>query len=167
MVIDLRLLGRLTRGGHSTVRRCGAYYSWTTVALAATCKTRRASSTLLTPDSCSDAFWCHVVVGGAFNRELKLFRCDKWDCIQTVSFLSPVTPCLLSAHIDQSARYLIMSDIRRKALYVLELDSIDNDKTKLFKSVQEFVLTQSLLSFDINTIVTTTTPGETRRISID
>lgn len=113
-----------------------------------------------------DAFWCHVVVGGAFNRELKLFRCDKWDCIQTVSFQSPVTPCLLSAHIDQSARYLIMSDIRRKALYVLELDSIDNDKTKLFKSVQEFVLTQSLLSFDINTIVAASTSDDDQQIVI-
>ena len=70
-------------------------------------------------------FWRYVLTGCDYNREIKLWCCIKWQCLQTIRFTSDdddVVPCLKAA-IDFSSRFLVMSDIKRKVF--LFLHSID------------------------------------------
>ena len=72
-------------------------------------------------------FWKFAITGGDNNREVKIWSCESWSCLQTLTFNSPpdlpsnfqVDPCLKAA-IDLSANYLCLSDIKRKVgVYLL------------------------------------------------
>ena len=115
----------------------------------------------------SDAqFWSFILTGADYNREIKLWCCLKWECMQTIRFSnqSPfVDDALSSANqqsqmflppqiktsIDLSSKYLVLSDLTRKCFYVLHLfEDIDNDVAKC-TAISEFILAYPAVSFAI------------------
>lgn len=76
----------------------------------------------------SAQFWKFAVTGADENRELKVWSCETWSCLQTLT-LSPspnvplnfqVMPCI-KAGLDASATYMVLSDIKRKVPLKLKL----------------------------------------------
>ena len=68
--------------------------------------------------------WRYVVTMADEGRELKLWDCPSWTCLQTLS----LAPChsvpvhfqvipRIKAQLDPTACYLVLSDIRRKVCY--------------------------------------------------
>ena len=60
-------------------------------------------------------------------QEIKVWSCESWDCIQTIRFEpSPTTtqPMMFKASLDLSARYLLLSNIYQKIVYVLQLQPV-------------------------------------------
>ncbi|XP_077372595.1 enhancer of mRNA-decapping protein 4 [Festucalex cinctus] len=101
-------------------------------------------------------FWRFLITGADQNRELKMWCTVSWTCLQTIRF-SPdpahvtVLPSL-KASLDLSAEYLILSDVQRKVLYVMELRQ-DLEKGKAsFTAVSEFLLTHPVLSFGVQDV---------------
>ncbi|KAB7501462.1 Enhancer of mRNA-decapping protein 4 [Armadillidium nasatum] len=70
-------------------------------------------------------FWKYAVTGACNNTEIKTWSCEDWLCNQEISFQTPPDSKLetsnlcMKAAIDPSSRYLILSDIYRRVLYVL------------------------------------------------
>ncbi|MBN3311046.1 EDC4 protein, partial [Amia calva] len=101
-------------------------------------------------------FWRFLVTGADQNRELKMWCTVSWTCLQTVRFSpdpfnSSILPSL-KASLDLSAEYLILTDVQRKVLYVMELLQ-DQDKGRAsFIAVSEFLLTHPVLSFGIQDV---------------
>ncbi|KAJ8417904.1 hypothetical protein AAFF_G00227470 [Aldrovandia affinis] len=101
-------------------------------------------------------FWRFLITGADQNRELKMWCTVSWTCLQTVRFSpdpfnSSVMPSL-KASLDLSADYLILTDVQRKVLYVMELHQ-DQDKGRAgFTAVSEFLLTHPVLSFGIQDV---------------
>ncbi|KAL4234139.1 enhancer of mRNA decapping 4 [Mactra antiquata] len=101
-------------------------------------------------------FWKFAITGANYNQEIKLWSCESWKCLQTIRFLCPpnmpsnfsVEPCM-KASLDLSAKFFVLSDIKRNVLYVLQIyqDSLQN--TAHVSSVSEFTLAQPCLSFAI------------------
>lgn len=114
--------------------------------------------------SSADAqFWSFILTGTDYNREIKIWDCRDWQCLQTLRFHAPqddpnMTPSSLSASlpapmfktaIDLSSKYLIMSDIMRKCFLVLHLQTdMVNNKAECF-ALSEFLLAYPALSFVI------------------
>ncbi|XP_051916767.1 enhancer of mRNA-decapping protein 4 isoform X1 [Hippocampus zosterae] len=101
-------------------------------------------------------FWRFLITGADQNQELKMWCTVSWTCLQTIRF-SPdpgnltVLPSL-KASLDLSAGYLILSDVQRKVLYVMELRQ-DLEKGKAsFTAVSEFLLTHPVLSFGVQDV---------------
>lgn len=101
-------------------------------------------------------FWRFLITGADQNQELKMWCTVSWTCLQTIRF-SPdlfnasVLPSL-KASLDLSAEYLILTDVQRKVLYVMELRQ-DLDKGKAtFTAVSEFLLTHPVLSFGVRDV---------------
>ena len=71
-------------------------------------------------------FWKFAITGCDDNQELKLWSCESWECLQTLTFSSPANlpsnfqadPCIRVA-LDLTANYMLCSDIRRK-VYMLD-----------------------------------------------
>ncbi|XP_036399584.1 enhancer of mRNA-decapping protein 4 isoform X1 [Megalops cyprinoides] len=101
-------------------------------------------------------FWRFLITGADQNRELRMWCTVSWTCLQTVRFSpdpynSSVLPSL-KASLDLSADYLILSDVQRKVLYVMELRQ-DQEKGRAgFTAVSEFLLTHPVLSFGIQDV---------------
>ncbi|KAL3859977.1 hypothetical protein ACJMK2_010154 [Sinanodonta woodiana] len=101
-------------------------------------------------------FWKFAVTGANNNQEIKIWSCESWNCLQTIRFLSPLTasnslnvePCM-KASLDLSARYLVLSDVWRKVIYVLQIFQDGAANTAHVGSVSEFLLAQPCLSFAI------------------
>ncbi|XP_060069080.1 enhancer of mRNA-decapping protein 4-like [Ylistrum balloti] len=101
-------------------------------------------------------FWKFAVTGAMNNQELKIWTCESWTCLQTIRFSCPpglpsnfqLDPCMKAA-LDLSAKYLVLSDIRRKVLYVLQIHQESDSNTAHISSVSEFLLAQPCLSFAI------------------
>lgn len=79
-----------------------------------------------------------------------------WTCLQTIRFspdpLNSSTLPSLKASLDLSAEYLILTDVQRKVLYVMELRQ-DLEKGKAnFTAVSEFLLTHPVLSFGVRDV---------------
>ena len=61
------------------------------------------------------------MTGADNNREIKVWSCESWICLQTIHILPApdllggfqVEPCL-KAQMDLAANFLILSDIQRK-----------------------------------------------------
>jgi hypothetical protein len=110
-------------------------------------------------------FWSFILTGADFNREIKLWSCSNWECLQTIRFLAPVyddlptltgsgssinsgsltsgnsivvTKPVLKTAIDLSSTYLLMSDITRKCFYVLHLTQDANEAR--CTAISEFIL---------------------------
>lgn len=101
-------------------------------------------------------FWRFLITGADQNQELKMWCTVSWTCLQTIKF-SPdplnlsIQPSL-KASLDLSAECLILSDVQRKVLYVMELLQ-DQDKGRAsFTAVSEFLLTHPVLSFGVQDV---------------
>uniref|UniRef100_A0A8B9LJ74 Enhancer of mRNA-decapping protein 4 n=1 Tax=Astyanax mexicanus TaxID=7994 RepID=A0A8B9LJ74_ASTMX len=101
-------------------------------------------------------FWRFLITGADQNQELKMWCTVSWTCLQTIKFSpdplnSSVQPSL-KASLDLSAECLILSDVQRKVLYVMELLQ-DQDKGRAsFTAVSEFLLTHPVLSFGVQDV---------------
>ncbi|XP_028906731.1 enhancer of mRNA-decapping protein 4 [Ornithorhynchus anatinus] len=102
-------------------------------------------------------FWRFLITGADQNRELKMWCTVSWTCLQTIRF----SPDLFSAGsvlpslkvcLDLSAQYLILSDVQRKVLYVMELLQNQDEGRAYFSSISEFLLTHPVLSFGIQVV---------------
>ncbi|XP_074645711.1 enhancer of mRNA-decapping protein 4-like isoform X2 [Tubulanus polymorphus] len=101
-------------------------------------------------------FWKFALTGADNNREIKIWTCQSWTCLQTIRFFAPpnlpsnfqVDPCL-KLGIDLSAKYVLLTDIRRKVLYVCLVHQDWEAGTAHISSISEFLLTQPCLSFAV------------------
>ncbi|XP_013867651.1 enhancer of mRNA-decapping protein 4 [Austrofundulus limnaeus] len=104
-------------------------------------------------------FWRFLITGADQNQELKLWCTVSWNCLQSIRFCpDPLTSSILpslKASLDLSAEYLILTDVQRKVLYVMELRQ-DLEKGKAsFTAVSEFLLTHPVLSFGVRDVTHT------------
>ena len=87
-----------------------------------------------------EQFWKYALTGSCQNTELKLWSCENWTCLQTVqikhtpSGIQDGKPMALKAVLDLSAQYLLLSDIHRKIVYVLQLEIKDDRVSQFFKA---------------------------------
>lgn len=101
-------------------------------------------------------FWRFLITGADHNQELKMWCTVSWTCLQTIRF-SPdpfnlsVLPSL-KASLDLSAECLILSDVQRKVLYVMELNQDQEKGQASFTAVSEFLLTHPVLSFGVQEV---------------
>ncbi|CAG2210693.1 unnamed protein product [Mytilus edulis] len=101
-------------------------------------------------------FWKFAVTGADNNQEIKIWSCESWTCLQTLTFVCApglpsnfqIDPCMKAA-LDLGAKYLILTDIKRKVLYVLQIFQDNTNNTAHFSSISEFILAQPCLSFAI------------------
>lgn len=108
-------------------------------------------------------FWSFILTGADYNREIKLWSCFNWTCLQTLNFYpSPLDdalpnsaksnittlPCIKTS-IDLSSKYLVMSDITRKCFYVLHLNLDNSNYTCRCTAISEYILAYPALSFAI------------------
>nr|XP_056718805.1 enhancer of mRNA-decapping protein 4 isoform X2 [Euleptes europaea] len=102
-------------------------------------------------------FWRFLITGADQNRELKMWCTVSWTCLQTVRFSPDIFSSMsvlpsLKACLDLSAEYLILSDVQRKVLYVMELVQNLEEGKAYFSSISEFLLTHPVLSFGIQVV---------------
>uniref|UniRef100_A0A8C3UTJ5 Enhancer of mRNA-decapping protein 4 n=1 Tax=Catharus ustulatus TaxID=91951 RepID=A0A8C3UTJ5_CATUS len=102
-------------------------------------------------------FWRFLITGADQNRELKMWCTVSWTCLQTVRFSPDIfssmnIPPSLKVCLDLSAEYLILSDVQRKVLYVMELMQNQEEGKAYFSSISEFLLTHPVLSFGIQAV---------------
>lgn len=99
----------------------------------------------------SVAFWRFLLTGAEFNSEIKLWCTVTWTCLQVVRFLtSDPQPCL-KVCLDQSASFLMASDIKRKVFYIIKLFQDTKKGHAHFSSLSEFVLKEPMLNFCVAT----------------
>ncbi|NP_001079552.1 enhancer of mRNA-decapping protein 4 [Xenopus laevis] len=101
-------------------------------------------------------FWRFLITGADQNRELKVWCTVSWTSLQTIQFSpdpfsSGVLPGL-KASLDLSAEFLILTDVQRKVLYVMELNQNQDEGKATFTSISEFLLTHPVLSFGIQDV---------------
>ena len=96
-------------------------------------------------------FWKFVITGCNYNSELKVWCSTSWTCLQTIKFQRPDTdqdhtnlPLRLKAVLDPTAKFLILSDIDARLLYILNVNQTD-DKAEIL-SVAEFACPTPILS---------------------
>ncbi|VDP35502.1 unnamed protein product [Schistosoma margrebowiei] len=109
--------------------------------------------------------WSYLLTGAESNREIRLWSCSDWSCLQVIQFCSviPSTDLLKSLNIslskssiilavDQSASFLIATDVTRRVsinvLYTLELAVVkdvlvSSDDEKLLSSSSSSMLSVS------------------------
>ncbi|NXS54267.1 EDC4 protein, partial [Brachypteracias leptosomus] len=102
-------------------------------------------------------FWRFLITGADQNRELKMWCTVSWTCLQTVRFSPDIFSSMsilpsLKVCLDLSAEYLILSDVHRKVLYVMELMQNQEEGKAYFSSISEFLLTHPVLSFGIQAV---------------
>ncbi|XP_067929845.1 enhancer of mRNA-decapping protein 4-like isoform X2 [Watersipora subatra] len=99
----------------------------------------------------SVTYWKYVLTATKNNTELKIWSCNKWQCVQTVRFVTrgDVDPPCLIANLDLTSRYLVMSDIAHRVIYVLKFFQDADSETVHMSSVSEFILGAPVLSFAI------------------
>ncbi|XP_015729133.1 enhancer of mRNA-decapping protein 4 isoform X2 [Coturnix japonica] len=102
-------------------------------------------------------FWRFLITGADQNRELKMWCTVFWTCLQTVRFSPDIFSSMsilpsLKVCLDLSAEYLILSDVQRKVLYVMELMQNQEEGKAYFSSISEFLLTHPVLSFGIQAV---------------
>ncbi|XP_073432457.1 enhancer of mRNA-decapping protein 4 isoform X2 [Dendrobates tinctorius] len=101
-------------------------------------------------------FWRFLITGADQNREIKMWCTVSWTCLQTIRFSpdpfnSSVLPGL-KASLDLSAEFMILTDVHRKVLYVIELYQNQENGSASFTSISEFLLTHPVLSFGIQDV---------------
>lgn len=104
-------------------------------------------------------FWRFLITGADQNLELRMWCTVSWTCLQTIRFSpdpfnSSVLPSL-KASLDLSAELLILSDVQRKVLYVMELLQDQEKGCARFTAVSEFLLTHPVLSFGVQDVTRT------------
>ncbi|XP_056334046.1 enhancer of mRNA-decapping protein 4 isoform X2 [Danio aesculapii] len=101
-------------------------------------------------------FWRFLITGADQNQELKMWCTVSWTCLQTIRFSPDPFNCSvlpsLKASLDLSAEFLILSDVQRKVLYVMELLQDQEKGRASFTAVSEFLLTHPVLSFGVQDV---------------
>ncbi|KAM9814824.1 enhancer of mRNA-decapping protein 4 isoform 1-T1 [Syngnathus typhle] len=101
-------------------------------------------------------FWRFLITGADQNQELKMWCTVSWTCLQTIRFSpDPLNMTILpslKASLDLSAEYLVLSDVQRKVLYVMELRQDLGKGKASFTAVSEFLLTHPVLSFGVQDV---------------
>lgn len=71
------------------------------------------------------SLWRHAITTADNNTEIKVWCCSTWECTQTIHFKSviEVNDLFFTAEIDRTSSYLVLSDIKNRGLYVLEIYS--------------------------------------------
>ncbi|XP_023942975.2 enhancer of mRNA-decapping protein 4 [Bicyclus anynana] len=96
-------------------------------------------------------FWKFAVTGAENNTSIKIWSCKSWACLQSITF-SPPPGCEslgISAVLDVSANFLLLTDYNAKNLYVLRMARDSDDTTAYCKSISQFQLPFPVLSFAI------------------
>ncbi|XP_044750702.1 enhancer of mRNA-decapping protein 4 [Coccinella septempunctata] len=112
--------------------------------------------------SSDSRFWKFAITGANHNSELKLWSCESWTCLQTIHF--KLDPTSLIPHlffkigIDHSGQYVVMSDINNRILYVMQIQRSDAEKLVAVKSISQFLLPATFLSFHITKAEARSTP---------
>ncbi|XP_062402777.1 enhancer of mRNA-decapping protein 4 isoform X5 [Sardina pilchardus] len=101
-------------------------------------------------------FWRFLITGADQNQELKMWCTVSWTCLQTIrfspdTFNSTVLPSL-KANLDLAAECLILTDVQRKVIYVMELHQDQEKGRASFTAVSEFLLTHPVLSFGVQEV---------------
>ncbi|XP_014259609.1 enhancer of mRNA-decapping protein 4 isoform X3 [Cimex lectularius] len=96
-------------------------------------------------------FWKFAMTGAKNNCELKLWSCETWECLQTITFSSSVPRGnkQLKAGIDLAAGYILLSDMFSRLLYIMELQKKTNETQPFVQTITEFKLPCAILSFGI------------------
>nr|CAB3240816.1 enhancer of mRNA-decapping protein 4-like [Phallusia mammillata] len=93
-------------------------------------------------------YWRFLLTGCDRNSELKLWCAISWDCLQLIKF-APSSPAHalpeLNLVLNLSADYVVLTDINRKVLYVMQMQNVQ-DETAQVASVAQFQLKSPLLS---------------------
>uniref|UniRef100_T1IHJ6 Uncharacterized protein n=1 Tax=Strigamia maritima TaxID=126957 RepID=T1IHJ6_STRMM len=96
--------------------------------------------------------WKFAVTGADFNREIKVWSCETWSCLQTINFTIPdgesLEPCF-KAGLDLSATYLMLSDVVRKVFYILILKHDMDQNLVTVCSLTAFPLPFPILSYSV------------------
>ena len=72
-----------------------------------------------------EPFWKFAVTGSNFNSELKIWSCETWSCLQTIKFApNDESETVLKAALDLTAKFLVLSDINRKNVYILQFQEV-------------------------------------------
>ncbi|CAH8606978.1 unnamed protein product [Heterobilharzia americana] len=100
--------------------------------------------------------WSHFVTGAQSNREIRLWSCYDWSCLQVVRFCSgvlntdsvkqtnmPISKSGITLAVDQTASFLIATDVTRRVLYTLEIGSTVNALKDLFERDNAIILSSS------------------------
>ncbi|XP_048828671.1 enhancer of mRNA-decapping protein 4 isoform X2 [Brienomyrus brachyistius] len=98
-------------------------------------------------------FWRFLITGADQSSELKMWCTVSWTCLQTIRFSpdpfsSPVIPSL-KVSLDLTATYLVLTDVQRKVLYVMELAQDLERGHAHFSAISEFLLAHPVLSFGV------------------
>ncbi|CAL1278496.1 unnamed protein product [Larinioides sclopetarius] len=100
-------------------------------------------------------FWKFAVTGAENNSEIKIWTCDSWTCLQTIrihpNLNDSVMPCL-KAEIDLSSKYLFLSDIKRKVLFILHMEQEPMPTGLIISSISEYRVPLPVLSLAIDSI---------------
>ncbi|XP_033625573.1 enhancer of mRNA-decapping protein 4-like isoform X2 [Asterias rubens] len=96
-------------------------------------------------------FWRFLITGANSNQELMMWCTVSWTCLQKISFSQPslIPEPFLKIKLDLSASFLMVTDITRKVLYVLQVHQDHSEGRAHISSISEFLLTQPTLSFAI------------------
>lgn len=82
-----------------------------------------------------------------------MWSCESWTCIQTIHFKSDpsglISGLYLNINIDYTGKYLVVSDINNRVIYVLELNRNDKEQTVHVTMLSEFLLPAPFLSLHI------------------
>ncbi|XP_066256745.1 enhancer of mRNA-decapping protein 4 homolog [Euwallacea similis] len=97
--------------------------------------------------------WKFAVTGANNNTELKLWSCESWTCLQTINFLpnpkSIIPDLFLNVSTDYTGKYLVISDINNRAIYVLELQKDEKEELITAGILANFLVPAPFLSFHI------------------
>lgn len=98
----------------------------------------------------SEAFWRFILtMGGPRNNVVKLWNCEKWSCLQTISFDTSCDNMRLIGQTDFSSSHLVLADVYSRTLMVLDIQQHRNESRATFTSVSEFLLTAPCLNIAV------------------
>ncbi|XP_021955126.1 enhancer of mRNA-decapping protein 4 isoform X2 [Folsomia candida] len=102
----------------------------------------------LSKDNVSESqYWKFMITAADNCSELKLFTCKSWECLQTLKFTTPKTS-QWKLELNLTARYLMATDIHKKAMYLLHLDCTEHKAR--FDWVQEFSMPWNTIGFNLS-----------------
>ncbi|GFQ69841.1 enhancer of mRNA-decapping protein 4 [Trichonephila clavata] len=97
-------------------------------------------------------FWKFAVTGAENNTEIKVWSCETWSVLQTIRIhpnpSDSVLPCL-KAEIDLSSKYLFLSDIKRKVLFILHMEQEPEQTGLIICSLSEYRVPLPVLSLAV------------------
>lgn len=84
--------------------------------------------------------------------ELKLFTCRSWECLQTIQFCPGAKGSQWKLELNLTAKYLMATDIHRKALYLLAIET--SEDSARFAWAREFSMPWNTIGFNISAATT-------------